>query len=212
MIHVLAFDSSAAHCAAALLSDDSCTSRIEPMPTGQAERLLPLLEEMLAAAGLRWGDLAALGTGTGPGNFTGTRIAVAAARGLALGLGIPAVGVTLFEALALGRDCTAVADARRGMAYAQPFAGGRPAAPAVMVAQDAPLPFAPGAVMVGDLAATLAPRHGARALPPLYPLPEAIARITRARYRQAPARPAPLYLRPADAAPPRAGPPPILPG
>lgn len=212
MENILAFDTSAAHCAAALLAGDSCLVRIEPMPRGQAERLLPLLEDLLAEAGLRWGDLAALGVGVGPGNFTGTRIGVAAARGLALGLGVPAVGVTLFEALALGQDCTVVADARRGMAHAQCFAEGRATAAAVMVPQDAPLPFDPGAVMVGDLAELLAPRHGATAMPPLHPLPEAIARIARNRHHHHPARPAPLYLRPADAAPPRAGAPAILPG
>lgn len=209
---ILAFDTSAAHCAAALLSGEDCTTRIEAMPTGQAERLMPLLEELLAEAGITWRDLAALGVGTGPGNFTGTRIAVAAARGLALALGIPAVGVSLFEALALGQDCTVVADARRGMLHAQRFADGRATSEAVMVAQDAPLPFAPGPVLTGDLAETLAPRYGARAVAPLYPLPEAITRIARARFGTTAERPAPLYLRPADAAPPRHAPPPILPG
>ena len=63
------------------------------MTKGQAERLMPMLEEILAATGVGWRDLAAIGVGTGPGSFTGTRIAVAAARGLALGLAIPAVGV-----------------------------------------------------------------------------------------------------------------------
>ncbi|MBW7921306.1 MAG: tRNA (adenosine(37)-N6)-threonylcarbamoyltransferase complex dimerization subunit type 1 TsaB [Rubellimicrobium sp.] len=212
MQHILAFDTSAAHCAAALLSGDTCTTRIEAMPVGQAERLLPLLEDLLAGVGIGWRDLAALGVGCGPGNFTGTRIAVAAARGLALALGIPAVGVTTFEALALGRDCTVVQDARRGMVYAQRFADGSATGAAVMVAQDAPLPFDPGAVMTGDLAGVQAPRHGARAVAPTYPLPEAIARIARSRHAGAVARPAPLYLRPADAAPPRGGPPVILPG
>ena len=64
------------------------------MDKGQAERLMPLLEEVLAEGGIGWADLTALAVGTGPGNFTGVRIAVAAARGLALGLGIPAIGVT----------------------------------------------------------------------------------------------------------------------
>lgn len=182
------------------------------MATGQAERLLPLLEEILAEAGTGWGDLAAIGVGTGPGNFTGTRIGVAAARGLALGSGIPAVGVTMFEALALGQDCTVVQDARRGMVYAQPFIGGKAAAAPAMADVDATLPFATGEVMVGDMAATLASRHGAREAEPRHPLPAAIARIARDRFATVTDRPAPLYLRPADAAPPREGPVPILPG
>ena len=59
------------------------------MARGQAERLVPMLEEMLAEAGLGWRDLDALGVCTGPGNFTGIRISVSAARGLALALDVP---------------------------------------------------------------------------------------------------------------------------
>ncbi|HMO73599.1 MAG TPA: tRNA (adenosine(37)-N6)-threonylcarbamoyltransferase complex dimerization subunit type 1 TsaB, partial [Paracoccaceae bacterium] len=90
---ILGFDTSAAHCAAALLSGGRVLAAVEePMATGQAERLMPMLEGMLAAQGLGWRDLSRIGVGTGPGNFTGVRIAVAAARGLALGLGVPAGG------------------------------------------------------------------------------------------------------------------------
>ncbi|MEY4697172.1 MAG: tRNA ((37)-N6)-threonylcarbamoyltransferase complex dimerization subunit type 1 TsaB, partial [Pseudomonadota bacterium] len=127
--HILAFDTSAAHCAAALLTDDRiAASRFEPMEKGQAERLIPLLEDLLSDAGLHWRDLSALAVGTGPGNFTGVRIAVAAARGLALSLGIPALGVTRLQALAHGlpRPVMVVEDARRGEVYAQEFGTDRP--------------------------------------------------------------------------------------
>ena len=83
---ILAFDTSAAHCAAALLRDgEIVTSCAEPMTRGQAERLMPLLHEVLALGGCTWADLDAIGVGIGPGNFTGIRISVSAARGLALG-------------------------------------------------------------------------------------------------------------------------------
>ena len=83
--YILGFDTSAAHCAAALLRGTQVIdSRLEEMSKGQAERLMPMIEEMLAAQGLAWADLAAIGVGIGPGNFTGVRIAVSAARGLAL--------------------------------------------------------------------------------------------------------------------------------
>ena len=88
---LLAFDTSAAHCAAALLIAGKIHTRIDEMARGQAEHLMPMLEEVLAAHGLAWRDLDAIGVGTGPGNFTGIRISVAAARGLALGLGCPLV-------------------------------------------------------------------------------------------------------------------------
>ena len=87
---VLGFDTSVAHCAAALISGGQLVeAALEPMESGQSERLMPLLEGVLARAGIGWRDLVAVGVGTGPGNFTGVRISVAAARGLALGLGVP---------------------------------------------------------------------------------------------------------------------------
>ena len=69
---ILAFDTSAAHCAAALLTGDRIVAdRFEPMAKGQAERLMPMLEDMLAEAGTDWAMLDGIGVGTGPGNFTG---------------------------------------------------------------------------------------------------------------------------------------------
>ena len=170
------------------------------MEKGQAERLMPLLDEVLSEGGIGWGDLAALAVGTGPGNFTGVRIAVAAARGLALGLGIPAVGVTRLEALAHGlpRPLTVVEDARRGEVYVQLFTAGG-AGPAHLAARI--------------VAATAVTGSGAgdRALPSAMPLIEAIARIGAERAMTPQPRPAPFYLRGADAAPPSDPPPVILP-
>ena len=39
---------------------DRVIQRLEPMEKGQAERLVPLLEEVLAEAALNWSDLKAL--------------------------------------------------------------------------------------------------------------------------------------------------------
>lgn len=93
------------------------------MTKGQAERLFPLLEELLAEAGLSWSDLDAIGVGVGPGNFTGIRISVAAARGLALSLNIPAVGVSATEAVACDapRPCRAVVPLREEEVVWQDF-------------------------------------------------------------------------------------------
>ncbi len=197
---ILAFDTSAAHCAAALLWDGGLILRDEAMAKGQAERLVPMLEEVLAEGGIGWRDLKAIAVGTGPGNFTGVRIAVAAARGLALGLGIPAVGVTRFEALAYGlpRPVTVVEDARRGELYVQTFTADG-AGPAHLVDR----------VVVATAATGSA--AGDAALPPAVPLAEAIARIGAVRALTPQPRPAPFYLRGADAAPPSDPPPVILP-
>jgi tRNA threonylcarbamoyladenosine biosynthesis protein TsaB len=201
LLPILAFDTSAAHCAAALLLGDRVILRDEPMEKGQAERLVPLLEDLLAEGGLRWADLKALAVGTGPGNFTGVRIAVAAARGLALGLGIPAVGVTRLEALAFGlpRPLAVVEDARRGEIYVQTFTRDS-ASPALLLSSETRVPGSP---RTGNAA-------GPDALPPALPLAEAIARIGAERARTPQPRPAPFYLRGADAAPPSDPPPVIL--
>lgn len=106
---ILAFDTSAAHCAAALLSGDTViTQTFESMKKGQAERLMFLLQEVLDQHSLSYTDLDAIAVGIGPGNFTGIRIGVSAARGLALGLGIHAYGVDGFDQRAILAPNTSV--------------------------------------------------------------------------------------------------------
>ena len=189
----LGFDTSAAHCAAALLRGDRVLGQAaEEMTKGQAERLFPLLEGLLADAGLSWRDLDVIGVGIGPGNFTGIRIAVAAARGLALSLGIPAVGVTATEAAAFGlpRPCRVVLPLRADQVVWQDF---DEAAYSPRQAQADMLPPGPAPLMA------------------MIPPAVAIARIALERRTGPGPRPAPLYLRPADAAPARDPAPLILP-
>lgn len=211
---ILGFDTSAAHCAAALLLPGGrVLNRVEAMDKGQAERLIPLLEQLLAEGGIGWSDLTALGVGTGPGNFTGIRISVAAARGLALGLGVPAHGVSRFQALALDlpRPLAVVEDARRGEVYLQEFT---PTADDARLSDLRALPTAIGDLpLVGSAAADAAALTGGAILVPRYPLAEAIARIAAAQPADLPApRPAPFYLRPADALPSSDLPPRLLDG
>jgi tRNA threonylcarbamoyladenosine biosynthesis protein TsaB len=196
---ILAFDTSAAHCAAALLSGDQLWERSEAMEKGQAERLFPMLEALLTDAGVGWGDLTTLAVGTGPGNFTGVRIAVAAARGLALSLNIPALGVTRLEALAHGlpRPVTVIEDARRGETYVQHFG---------ILGPEAAHLMQPGLIE--------GPQTGSAATGALLPamsLCAAMAEIAASRLATRQPRPAPFYLRGADAAPPSDPAPVIIP-
>ncbi len=193
---ILAFDTSAAHCAAALLrGEDIIASRVDAMGKGQAEHLMPMLVDVLQGAGHGWRDLAAIGVGVGPGNFTGIRISVAAARGLALGLGVPAVGVTGFEAAAHGlpRPVCVLLPAPREQVYMQRLDDTGPGMARLLARVDVP---------------------GGQSFAPLRPAQEmvaAIARIAAIRWQSAPPRPAPFYVRSADAAPPRDAAPVILP-
>lgn len=208
---ILGFDTSAAHCAAALLCGERVLAeRCEPMEKGQAERLMPLLEQILAEGGAHWSDLAAIGVGTGPGNFTGIRIAVAAARGLALALDIPAIGVSGFEALAEGlpRPLLTSLDARRGGLYLHIVGGDTPPASATLETLPQQLAGS-GLPVAGYRANELAPRTGGPVLTPPFALAVAIARRAGAQRGLPLPRPAPLYLRPADAAP-AADPPPVI--
>lgn len=166
------------------------------MEKGQAERLLPLLEEALAAGGAEWRDLDGLAVCTGPGNFTGIRIAVAAARGLAMSLEIPALGVTRLEALAAETrgPVEAAIDARRGGLWVQAFLDGAAVSAPRLVAAEAP--------------AGAGRRIGAPG--PDRADPVVLARLGAARLDLGAPPPAPLYLRPADATPGADAPPVLL--
>ena len=193
---ILAVDTSAAHCAAALLwGDGRLVTHAEEMAKGQAERLVPMVEEVLIAQGLIWADLTLLTVGTGPGNFTGIRIAVSLVRGLALGLGVPAVGVTGFEALAGNHRFPfwTVIDAPRGQFYAQRFPDGT----ATIFGPDD----------LADLDASVIRRADVEAAG----FVGAIAEVAFLKRGTPQPRPAPFYLRGADAAPPTDPPPVILP-
>jgi tRNA threonylcarbamoyladenosine biosynthesis protein TsaB len=198
---LLAFDTAAAHCAAALLrtgtegGDAVLATRVDEMGKGQAEHLMPMLEVMLREVGAGWRDLCAIGVGIGPGNFTGIRISVAAARGLALGLAIPAIGVSGFDAAAFGlaRPVTVLLPAPRDHLYLQTLRKNGPGSPHLLHRDALPDGL------------TIAPSRPASAAV------DAIAHIAASRLTTAQPRPAPLYVRSADAAPPRDPAPLILP-
>lgn len=170
------------------------------MAKGQAERLLPLIEEMLVSQGASFADLTGIAVGTGPGNFTGIRIAVSLARGLALGLGVPSLGVTGFESVSQAGGLTgphwAVINAPRGQVYAQRFES-------LLLSQREPLicdadsEFDAAVLRFSDLSSDEIARS--------------VARVGWLKAKTPQPRPAPFYLRGADASPPSDPPPVILP-
>src|SRR5262245_18218484 len=99
--------------------------RFEARETGHAERLMPMIGEVMQEAGLAFADLERIAVTVGPGTFTGVRGGVAAARGLALASGLPMVAATSLAVMAHraetllgprdGRLLAVAVDARRGL-------------------------------------------------------------------------------------------------
>lgn len=223
---LLAFDTSGPHIAAVVSDGDvPVAGRFQDMPRGQGEALFPTLEDLLAQAGIGWGDLAGLGVGVGPGNFTGIRISVSAARGLALALNIPALGLSSF---ALRRDPygpeanaaeLVTLQAPRDQLYAQMFRYGREDGPPRMIdPKAAPDDLRrPGLIVTGDQADRVANALGGTAqtdeMDETDDLPLRLAKVTDWLFRLdgSPPAPAPLYVRAPDAAPARGEPIKVLP-
>ncbi len=130
---ILAIETSGAACSAALMSGGTLCERAEPMARGHAERLIPLIGEVLAEAGAAYVDLDLVAVTVGPGTFTGMRVGLAAARGIALATDRPCLGVSSFEAVleagreqaeaawAEGRAVLVGLDSRRSEVFAQMF-------------------------------------------------------------------------------------------
>ncbi|MCK8514888.1 tRNA (adenosine(37)-N6)-threonylcarbamoyltransferase complex dimerization subunit type 1 TsaB [Methylonatrum kenyense] len=121
---IIALDACTEACSVALTTGGNVFSRHAVIPRGHARELLPMLDGLLAEAGVSRDAIGLVAYGRGPGAFTGVRISVAVAQGLARGLGCPVIGVSSLQAVAdvAGRDAgphrVAVAiDARMGEVY-----------------------------------------------------------------------------------------------
>lgn len=129
MPNIIAIETATEACSAALSVDGRIFERSEIAPRRHAELILPMIESLLAEAGLARAQLDGIAVGRGPGAFTGVRLAIAVAQGLALALDIPVVPVSSLAALAqdapdAGVAILAVIDARMGEVYAGAFRRG----------------------------------------------------------------------------------------
>jgi tRNA threonylcarbamoyladenosine biosynthesis protein TsaB len=122
-VRLLALDSATELCSAALILDDRELTREEMVGRGHAERLLPMVDELLSEAGIAVGSLDGFAVGRGPGAFTGVRIAISIVQGLAQGTGLPVVPVSNLAAIAAraiappGLPVLSLIDARMGQLY-----------------------------------------------------------------------------------------------
>ncbi|MHA1569433.1 MAG: tRNA (adenosine(37)-N6)-threonylcarbamoyltransferase complex dimerization subunit type 1 TsaB, partial [Alphaproteobacteria bacterium] len=85
MVKLLALDTATGACSVAIWHEGGVLRRrVAEMAHGHAEALMPMVREVMHAAGASFTDLDAFAVTVGPGAFTGLRIGLAAARGMAL--------------------------------------------------------------------------------------------------------------------------------
>lgn len=97
---ILAIDTATESCSVALLHAGGLVVRSEAVGQKHSERVLPLVDAVLAEAGMPLSAVDAFAFGAGPGSFTGLRIACGVVQGLAYGCGRPVVAVGNLRALA----------------------------------------------------------------------------------------------------------------
>src|SRR5262249_1491039 len=207
-MNLLAIDTSTDSCSVAASRGDARFSRSEPALQRQAERVLGMVEDLLAEARLDLGDIEGIAYGEGPGSFTGLRIAAGVVQGLALARGVGVIGVGSLLALAeesKGEKVVACIDAHMGEVYHAAYPTAAPAR-----AADAPdaIPLPPGLGWTGcgdgfaahreRLAARLGDRVS-RFRPDASPSARAVLELAMPRFAAGGARDAaeavPVYLR-----------------
>ena len=196
----LVIDSATAACSAALIGADGdiVAERHELVGRGHAERLMPMIAELLD--GRRPTSIL---VDCGPGSFTGVRVGLAAAHGLAIGWAVPVAGFSSLALLAAAsgeRDVAAALLGGHGELFVQSF-GGDPIAPLDALRSlppDVAADLIRAPLVVGSGAEALVAARGngrwAEALPRA-----ADARRLPPALRALPARP--IYGRPPDARP-----------
>ncbi|WP_343346001.1 tRNA (adenosine(37)-N6)-threonylcarbamoyltransferase complex dimerization subunit type 1 TsaB [Sphingomicrobium sp. XHP0239] len=201
---ILAIETSTGMCSTALIEGgEVLDAREERIGRGHAERLVPMIDELLGSR-----VPTHILVSAGPGSFTGIRVGIAAAQGLSIGWQVP---VTSFSSLALlaaaarsdhgdAADVTAVMQGGHGELFVQGY-GGDPLTPV-----DAPQSLVPNAaatthdrdLLAGPAAEALAEAGASGSVMTLDPLARYAALLPPALTSLAPM---PLYVRAPDAKP-----------
>jgi tRNA threonylcarbamoyladenosine biosynthesis protein TsaB len=116
---ILAIDSASNACDVCVWRDGEVIAAArETMARGQDARLMPMIVETMARAGVSFHDLDRVAVTRGPGSFTGLRVGLAAARGIGLAANKPVIGIDRFSlynaaCAQAGRDLLVVIESKR---------------------------------------------------------------------------------------------------
>lgn len=196
---LLVIDTSTAACTAALFDEaGAClANRSEVIGRGHAERLVPMIEELMAGRSARH-----ILVGAGPGSFTGIRVGIAAAQGLGIGWDAAVSGLSSLALLAAGgetdRTIAAVMDGGHGELFLQQFDGQslEPRSEFVSLPAAAAAEACSADIVIGPGAGRLVEARGWGTAIAGWPQAENAARLPES-LRNLPARP--LYGRAPDA-------------
>ncbi len=98
---ILTIDTSSTNCSVALQSAGVLIERVSEAQRQSAQRVLPMISELLLEANIQISDIGLIAVVAGPGSFTGVRIGVAVAQGLGLSSAIPVVPLSSLALLAM---------------------------------------------------------------------------------------------------------------
>lgn len=122
-MNILAIDTATEACSVALWNGHEVLARFENAGRSHTERLMPMVEALMADSGMSFAQMDGIACGVGPGSFAGVRIGVGFVKGLALARDLPVVGVSSLAMLAqreIGQGAAqalAVIDARMSEVY-----------------------------------------------------------------------------------------------
>jgi tRNA threonylcarbamoyladenosine biosynthesis protein TsaB len=195
----LVIDSATAACSVALIDGETLIDeRHELVGRGHAERLVPMIEELLNGRRPR-----SILVDCGPGSFTGVRVGLAAAHGLAIGWAIPLRGYSSLAVIAAAADGDEYAVALHGghgQLFVQTY-GRAPLSPRddlrSLLPEEAARLVGAEAVLGSGAEALVSARGAGRAI-------DALPRAADARLLPPPLRslePRPIYGRAPDAKP-----------
>lgn len=131
-MHILAIDVSVTVCSVGVLDTATSAFYSKKLETdkGQAEFLVPMVQDVIILAGINIKNLDYIAVTRGPGSFTGVRIGLATAKMLGLALHIPVIGISTLDVIARmhsdSQDTLFLIDTKRNDFYGQIGEGSPP--------------------------------------------------------------------------------------